>query len=56
MTVKEYREKNPDCKYCEYGLNCENCAYCYAKEKTILFCKSTAKKCKVYRAKEKCYK
>ena len=36
--------------------DCGNSAYCYAKEKTILFCKSTAKKCKVYRAKERCSK
>ena len=33
MTVKEYREKHPNCKYCHYGINWDEYAYCNAKEK-----------------------
>lgn len=51
MTVKEYREKMPNCKYCKYSFDVAlGVYYCNAKEKYIVFNK--AKKCEVYQAKE----
>ena len=49
MTVKEYREKNPHCKYCRYvGRGCSS-LYCTAIKKKIVFNK--AKKRPIYEAK-----
>lgn len=45
MTVKEYREKHPKCKYCNH-CNKQNLKYCYAKEKRVHF--NEAKKCPMY--------
>ncbi len=50
MTVKEYREKHPNCRYCKYSFDCAmGIYYCEAKEKQIFFNK--AKKCEVYQAR-----
>jgi hypothetical protein len=51
MTVKEYREKEPNCRYCKYSCYLELGFYmCNAKEKFLL--SNKAKKCEVYQAKE----
>lgn len=33
MTVKEYREQNPHCKFCKYGKYVLHYGRCLAKEK-----------------------
>ena len=48
MTISEYREKHPKCKYCKYGVDVMiGRCYCYAKRKRCFLNK--ARKCKVYR-------
>ena len=49
MTVYEYREKNPNCRYCKYGKEVDLAYYCEAKQKFVFFNK--AKKCEVYQAR-----
>ena len=44
MTVKEYREKNPNCRYCLHGTRGSD--YCSATEKRKS--KRTAKRCPCY--------
>lgn len=50
MTVKEYREKNPNCKYCRHGLD-----YDYVCEATGKFCgffqRIVASTCPLYEPK-----
>lgn len=50
MTVKEYRENHPHCKFCKHANEGLYTLYCYAKEKGIVFNK--AKKCTLYEIKE----
>ena len=50
MTVKEYREQKPNCRYCGYSIDIAlGVYYCRAKERYIACNK--AKKCKVYKAR-----
>lgn len=49
MTVYEYREKNPNCRYCKYGKEVDLAYYCEAKQKFVFLNK--AKKCEVYQAR-----
>lgn len=45
--VVEYREKNPNCKYCKYYIEI---SYCNAKQECIWFSRWKAKKCKLFKA------
>ena len=50
MTVEEYREKHPNCRYCKYSFDVALFSYyCNAKEKYIVL--NEAKKCEIYKAK-----
>ena len=47
MTVKEYREKHPNCKYCKNWMCMDSYGYeCSATRKRMT--KRTAKKCPCY--------
>ena len=50
MTVNEYREKNPDCRYCKHGSIriVDDLCMCKAKIKDIFFTRFSAKRCKIY--------
>ena len=55
MTVKEYREKHPNCKYCKYWLCGDSYGYECSATKKLMF-KRTAKKCPCYVADTTQYK
>lgn len=47
MTVKKYRERHPNCKYCKYWMLGDSYGYeCSATKKIMR--KRTAKKCPCY--------
>lgn len=48
MTVKEYRENHPRCRYCKHFYHLFS--FCYAKKKDIYINK--AKRCPLYEALE----